>query len=143
MGNFDTVTSITENMQRALMAEGVRFPLKTFEDERSIPASLFPFGELFYAGEAFEQTHGERPGYVEAAFLVKVVLNAVDPAGAVRSQQDWVHRVRGALTTEALNTGGLSSARPVSRVTVDRAEVDNTGSTSSVTLRVEVRYRES
>ena len=65
MANIDTVKSITDNLQTVLEGQGVRFSRKTFEDEKNIPASLIPFGEIFYQGENFEYTHGQKPEYAE------------------------------------------------------------------------------
>ena len=142
MGNFDTVTAITDNIQRALEAEGINFSRAVYEDERTVPASLIPLGRIFYAGETFEYSHGQRPKYAEAEFAVRVILNERDPVDRVRSQQKWAHGIREALTVAALNTGDLSSTRLVSRVTTARVDAQTRGSTSAVVCRTLVRYRE-
>jgi hypothetical protein len=143
MTNIDTVSAITDNMQSGLQKEGVRFSRKTYDDEKNVPASLIPFGEVFYLGEAFEYTHGQRPGYVEARFVLKVVLKERDPVDMMREEQGWVHRIRGAITVDALNTGALLSSKLVSRVTFTGVEVMNRDYISVLVYRVSVRYRES
>lgn len=142
MGNFQTVRSITDNMQAALTQTGLNFSKKAYDDERGIPASLMPFGQVFYAGESFEYAFGQRPKYVEAAFTVKVALNERDADDMIRTQQDWVHRVRGTMTVESMNSGELLDSKPVTRVSVERADVENHREMSFLTIRVAVRYRE-
>ncbi len=143
MTNIDIVRAITDNMQSGLQKEGVRFSRKTYEDEKNVPASLIPFGEVFYQGETFEYTHGQRPGYVEARFVLKVVLKERDPVDMMREEQGWVHRIRGILTVDALNTGALLSGKLVSRVTFTGVEVMNRDYISVLVYRVSLRYRES
>jgi hypothetical protein len=143
MTNIDTIHAVTDNLQSGLQNEGIRFSRKTYDDEKNIPASLIPFGEVIYQGEAFEYTHGQRPGYVEARFVFKVVLKERDPVDMMREEQGWVHRIRGAITVDALNTGALLSSKLVSRVTFTGVEVMNRDYISVLVYRVSVRYRES
>lgn len=143
MSNTDTAQAITENIQSALNMQGIVFALKAVDDESGIPASRRPLGQVFYLGEAFEYAHGQRPGYIDAEFLVKVVLGRDDDAGLIRGQQKWAHRIRGALTVDALNTGKLSETKYVSRVNVREARVENEAQGSRLVCGISVRYRES
>ncbi len=111
MGNFDTVRAITLNLKALLRAEGIKFSTATYKDDKSIPAALIPFGSVYYEGEGFEYTHGERMGYIEAIFKVRVVLRERDPASMVQVQQEWVHRIRSAVTVAPLNAGALQVSK--------------------------------
>ena len=142
MSNFDTVSAITDNLQEALKKQGIHFSKSGFDDLGSIPASQLPLGRIFYAGESFEYAHGQRPMYGEVEYSVRVLLAEKDPADMMREQQRWTHRVRDAMTIEALNAWELSIGRPVSRVTVAGVSVDNDRHTASLVLRTVVRYRE-
>lgn len=143
MKNVDAVGIITENMQKALCVEGVNFSLCAFEDDSALPASLLPHGQILYTGETFEYAHGQRPAYAEAGFVVKLLFNAKDAQSLTRDAQTWVHNVRGALTIDALNSGGLASAKRVSRVIITGVEVSNKATLSKLTCRLNVRYREA
>ncbi|MBI5560558.1 MAG: hypothetical protein HY883_04730 [Deltaproteobacteria bacterium] len=142
MANTDTVNAITDNLHAALQGQGIKFSRKIFEDEKSIPASLIPLGEIFYRGEGFEHTHGQRPGYAEIDYLIRVILNVRDHADSMREGQMWVHKIREALTVATLNTGDLAAMKYVSRVTADRVELENRGNHSFLNYRMRVRYRE-
>ncbi len=143
MSNIDTIRAVTDNLQSGLQNEGIHFSRKTYENEKNIPASLIPFGEVIYQGETFEYTHAQRPGYIEARFSLKVVLKERDPVDMLREEQGWVHKIREALTVDVLNAGALLSAKPVSRVTTTGVDVMNREHISALTYRVSVRYRES
>lgn len=143
MADFDTVRAVTANLRRTLETEGVRFSRSVYDDDSSIPAGSLPLGRITYTGETFGYSHGQKPGYGEAAFTVRVVAGPWDPAEALREQQRWVHAVRDALTVEALNTGELEASKPVSLVRVSGAEAGTKGRLATVSLRVQIRYRES
>ncbi len=142
MGNFDTVGFVTDNLQSVLKAEGIHFARKAYDDVKSIPSSMMPFGEVYYAAEIFPNTHGERPSYSESEFLVRVAFGRRDPASMVREQQRWVHRVRGVVTVNALNSGSLSTSKLVSRVDLKSINFENKNSGSHMSIRIGVRYRE-
>lgn len=142
MGNFETVKAITDNLQKILQAEGVKFSRKAYDDEKSIPASLIPFGGIFYQGEDFEYTHGQRPGYAEVVFRLRVVLKERSPAGLMRSQQQWVHAIREALTVNALNVGDLASTKYVSRVVIKGVDIENRENFAFLNYTAAIRYRE-
>jgi len=143
MSNLDTIKAVTENMEEVLRNEGIRFSLKTYEDERESPASLLPSGKIYYTGESFQNAYGERPLYAEAEFVIKIVIGERDPADLIRGQQMWAHKVRGALSAEALNINGLAATKYVSRVRIQRIDAENRKDTSTLICRAAVRYRES
>lgn len=142
MSNYDTVRAITDNIQSVLAKEGIHFTKKAFDDEKAIPAGLLPLGRIFYTGEFFENGYGQRPLYAEAEFTIKVALAAGDPEDLVREQQKWAHKIRGALTVDALNAGDLAATRYVSRVTISRAVSENKKNVSHLACKTAVRYRE-
>jgi len=143
MSNLDTVLAITDNLRTALEGLGICFSEKTYDDEKSIPASLLPLGEIIYTGESFEYAHGQRPGYAEAEFTLKVTLSGRSQTGAVRSAQSWVHGIRDALTVDALNTGSIAAVRSVSRAETKGVDVKGGDSLTKVHYRIAVRYREA
>ena len=141
--NFATIKSITDNVQSVLQGQGIKFSRSTFEDEKNIPASLLPFGEIYYKGEDFQYTHGQRPGYAEANFLVKVVLQDRDSAGLIRSTQKWMHLLRDALTVNSLNEGDLAGTKLISLAAIEGVDVENKGDMAVLGFKVKVRYRET
>ncbi|MBI5344767.1 MAG: hypothetical protein HZB21_04180 [Deltaproteobacteria bacterium] len=143
MKGFDTVSAITDNLQAVLQAQGIKFARKACEDEKDIPAGKLPLGQIFYTGESFEYAHGQRPGYAEAEFTVKVILRERDPVDSVREAQRWVHKIKDAFTVDGLNAGGLADLRPVSRVDAKSVEAVNKDGVSKLVCKVSVRYRES
>ncbi|MEE8575510.1 MAG: hypothetical protein V3T30_08870 [Thermodesulfobacteriota bacterium] len=142
MANFDTIKSITDNLETISKGLGIKFSRAAFADAASIPASLIPHGRIIYSGERFENTHGERPGYVEASFDLLVVVKGRRGADVMRTEQDWVHRLRGAFSVAGLNTGELASSKLVSRVDTTSFDMDNGAEFSVLTYKITVRYRE-
>ncbi len=142
MTNFATVKSVTDNLQSVLRGQGIHFDRKAYEDDKNIPASLLPHGEIYYDGEEFEYTHGERPGYAEINYRLRVVLQERDPVDAMREQQNWTHKSRDSLTVSALNVVDLASSKLVSRVTTEAVDVDNRSTRAVLNYRIKVRYRE-
>lgn len=143
MSNLDTVLAITDNLRTVLEGLGICFSEKAYDDGKSIPASLLPLGEILYTGESFEYTHGQRPGYAEAEFTLKVTVSGRSQTGAVRSAQSWIHGIRDALTADTLNTGTLAAARSVSRAEIKGVAVKGGESVTTIHYRVAVRYREA
>lgn len=139
--SFENIKIITENMRAALETLGLRFTVGLDEKDKAMAASMLPAGNIFYEGESFEPTHGERPGYSEAEFGIKVEIRAGDPAEAVAEEQRWAHAIRGALTVEAMNAGGLAATKRVSRVRVPKASVANNKESVSLVVKAFVRYR--
>lgn len=145
MSNFETVRSITDNIQSVMEGLGIKFSRKVFEDSKDIPASCLPYGEIFYTGESFEETSGERPSYAEADFTMVVIMREREARDLVRAEQDWVHRIRGALTVGALNVGELASSKLVSRLTSSNVGMDKGNGKSGLGIlsyQAKVRYRE-
>lgn len=144
MSNFDTIKSIADNLESVLRGLGIHFDRKTYEDIGNIPASVLPHGEIFYRGEAFEHTHGQRAGYAESGFQLKVIIRERTPSDVMREQMRWVHLIRDALTVNALNIGSLVTSKLVSLVTTGTVEVDNTRTdgVAAMDYQVTVRYRE-
>jgi hypothetical protein len=142
MANLDTIISITDNLISTLKNEGIRFSTKRYEDVSAVPASLIPFGEVHYKGESFEYTHGQRAGYVEAVFLLKVVLRERSSKSMIRDEQSWVHRIRDAATVASLNVEELSASKLVSFVEVSGVEIQKVDTMSILSSTVKVRYRE-
>ena len=143
MGNIDTVRAITLNLRSALRGEGIKFSTATYKDDKSIPVALIPFGSVYYEGEGFEYTHGERMGYAEAAFRVRVLLRERDPSSMVPLQQKWIHRIRSAVTVTKLNAGALQLSKLVTGVTIKSISIDNKPGISKLSADVTVRYRET
>lgn len=144
MSNFDTIQAITTNLETVLKGLGAHFDRATYEDDANIPASLLPYGRIFYIGEIFEEISGERPAYIESEFNLWVTIGERDAQKMIREQQRWIHSVRDGLTVNALNIGDLASSKLISRVITDEARMEqgsNEG-VSSVVYSVRVRYRE-
>ncbi len=142
MGNADTVKAITDNIRSVLKATGIHFSPNIYEDEKNVPASLIPYGRILYKGETFEYTHGQKAGYAEAGFTIRVLLKDRDHAAMLSAQQMWVHRIRESLTVGSMNTGALAGSRYVTRVTSRGVGVENGVYLSSLVYTVAVRYRE-
>lgn len=142
VANDQIALEITENMRQVLKKEGIRFD-KAFFDEKNMPSSALPFGRIIYRGEAFEHSHGQKPGFAELKYLIKVHLADRDQDEAMNESQKWVHRLRGALTIDALNTGSLAQIKSVSRVDFRNAAVSSGKNSMDVECDLAVRYRES
>jgi len=141
VNNLETIRSITENINALLTAEGLNLAKESSTDNKSVPASLFPYGIVSYEGETFEFTHGQRPGYSDADFTVTVALKNSDLKGITDDEQSWVHKIRGALTVKAMNSGRLVASMPVSRVSAKSVTVDRKGYVSRLVYSLTIRYR--
>ncbi|MBI5233826.1 MAG: hypothetical protein HY880_05680 [Deltaproteobacteria bacterium] len=137
-----TIQAITENLRTVLSKEGLYFSVETYEGMDQVPASLLPLGQIFYKGETFEYTHGQRPGYINAGFLLRVILRMRSPEDAVRDEEQWVHRIKTAITVNALNINELALTKYVSRVMIGTIGIENKKEVSIVNMNVEIRYRE-
>ena len=142
MGNKETVRSITDNTQTVLQGFGIKFSLQIYEEVEKIPASLMPHGQIFYKGEEFEYTHGQKPQFAEIEFLLRVAIQNRDARQMTREQQKWVHLIRDGLTVPALNIGDIASSKLVSRVTTEDVTIDHRVAVSVLEYEVLVRYRE-
>ena len=144
MSNFDTIIAITDNLETVLRNMGINFTRKTYEDMASIPTSLLPLGEITYDGESFEHPSGQRSGYAEAGYRLKVIIREAEAKDMQRVQMKWVHLIRDGLTVNALNIGALVSSKLISNVVTEAARPDNTqtGGIGSVEYDIKIRYRE-
>ena len=142
MSNFDTITAVTDNLESVLRGLGLKFTQEIYDDVSAIPASLLPHGQIFYDKEVFEYTHGQKPEYATVSFRIRVALTGRDARKFIRDQQNWVHKIREALTVNALNIGGLAASKLINVVSLDEVDVENTADRASLMCRVGVRYRE-
>ena len=60
----------------------------------------------------------------------------------MRHQQDWAHRIRDAVTVNALNTGALADSKLVSLVNTTDVAITYEPPLSTIDYRLNVRYRE-
>ncbi len=142
MNPADTVKAITTNLVDVVEAQGIGLSSQAMDEGKNIPASLLPLAEIAYLGERFEYTHGQRAGYAEVEYLLRVFLHQRDALSLMTQQQTWVHRIREALTVESLNQGGLSTSRPVTRVDLKGVRTERKRNLSVINYRIVVRYRE-
>jgi hypothetical protein len=142
MGNFETADAITDNVQLVLEQQGIKYEPEVIEDIDKVADSSLPLGQIFYKGEEFEYTHGQKPQYSEIEFLLRVIFRERDQRQMIRMQQEWAHKIRDSLTVNALNIGKLESSKLVSRVTTTNVDVDNRAVLSVLEYEVLIRYRE-
>lgn len=140
---YETISAITDNIEAALKAEGLNVTRKALDLSRALPAGMMPLAQVSYGGERFESQFGERPGYSEARFTIKVIMPEQDGSLAMIEEQRLAHQVRSAMTDSALNGGVLSSTRPVTAVRIPGFGVEGSGGFSKISVDVNVRYRES
>ena len=141
MNNTDTLRAITENLNTILATSGLHLAIENYEDEKNVPSSIFPYGVISYEGETFEYTHGQRPGYSDVDFRVKVVLRNKDLRAMTDDEQRWAQRIREALTVNAINSGLIAGASPVSRVVTRAVKVEKKGDVSRLIYSLSIRYR--
>lgn len=144
MSNFDTIVAITDNLEAVLRGMGINFTRKTYEDMASIPTSLFPVGEITYNGESFEHPSGQRSGYAEADYRLRVILREAEAKDMQRVQMKWIHLIRDGLTVNALNIGSLVSSKLISNAITEAARPNNTQTDGigAVEYDIKIRYRE-
>ena len=143
MGDFDTVKSITDNLQRILDKQGIKFDREIFDDINKIEGSKLPVGQIFYQSPIFEYSHGQKPEYADLEFQVRVVFKDRSATDSIRDEQEWVQRIRESVTINALNVGDLASSLLVSKVTTEEVEVEHPGDGVGVlNYTLNVRYRE-
>lgn len=143
MSNFDTITAITDNIETVLTGLGINFSSATYENDIDIPASLTPFGQIFYEGEEFEYVHGQKPKYAHSNFLLRVHLEDRSDRELTRSEQKWAHNIRDGLTVNALNVGDLVTTKYVNLVeTIEVQAIHNQPRRGVLEYRVRVSYRE-
>lgn len=145
MGNFESIVSITDNLESVLKGMGINFTRKTYEDMASIPTSLLPLGEITYNGETFEHPSGQRSGYAEADYRLRVIIKESDARDMQRLQMKWVHLIRDGLTVNTLNIGSLASPKLISNIITEAARPNNTQTDGigAVEYDIKIRYRET
>jgi hypothetical protein len=141
MSNFETVKSITDNLQTICQGLGIKFSRKTFEEPKNVPAALIPLGEIYYNGQVRQHNHGQGPQYIVINFSLKVVLKERDLQVMMRKQQEWINKLDDAITIQALNIGALASSQLVSWVSIEEEETDDDIDQSKVNLSVDIRFR--
>lgn len=143
MGNFNTIDSITDNLEAVLKTLGACFSTEAHDDLSAIPAGLLPLGQVFYEGEGFEYVHGQKSSYASAEFLIRVILSDRDPRLLTREEQKWVHLIRDGLTVDALNIGALAASKLISMVATTDVRVNHGNPAYGVvSYKVSIRYRE-
>lgn len=140
---YETISAITGNIETALKNEGLNVTRKALDSRGSLPAGLMPLAQVSYDGESFERPFGERPSNSEASFTIKIILPEQPDSPALTDEQMWAHQARQALTDEALNSGELALAKPVTGVRIPGFSVESDGGFSKISMDVKVRYRES
>ena len=145
MGNYQTITAIADNLEIVLKGMGINFTRKAYDDMASIPTAILPLGEITYNGESFEHPSGQKSGYAEADYRLKVIIKESDARDMQRVQMKWVHLIRDGLTVNALNIGSLVSSKLVSNVLTEAARPNNTQTDGigAVEYDIKIRYREA
>jgi hypothetical protein len=145
MGNTDTVKAIITNIETILSGaphslQKINIPGGVTETLPSFTAN--PVYYVLYDGEAPEYEYGQKPGYVESSFVVALIWLSGSVSAARDKSIEWFHAVRSALTVNALNAGTLATSKLVSRVTVEKPDVDMQPAETKIFYRTTVRYRE-
>lgn len=144
MTSLETIREVTKNLKKLCKSIGVNFTEKVYKDESLTSGSSIPVGHLYYKGEAFEHGYGAKAYYINAQFVVSVLLKDRNEAELLRQEQSKVHELREVLTVDGLNSGALETAKPVTRVMVQKVTINNDKSSNSaeVSFEITVRYRE-
>ena len=143
MADIATMKAIIDNVQTVAQSQGIKFNREAYEDANNIPASLIPFGKVFYKGLVPENTHGQRASYAELELLLKVILKETDTTVMMRKQLEWTDKLRDSMTVNALNIDELSASQLISKVTTDTIEVENRLNISELDVTFLIRYREA
>jgi len=149
MNNIDIIKAVTENLKSIFKGEGIDLSEKVFKSSHNLPKGAKPpgsrpLGRLDYKGEAFEYGYGARAYYANARFGLSLFLRDSNEKNLTRLTQEWVHKIREALTVNGVNVGSLASIKPVTRAEIDKVQVISDGKEQSVEVRFDVfiRYRE-
>jgi hypothetical protein len=143
MASVDTVLSIFKNVEKVLRAKGIKFVAQENLKPEDIPAAQMPAGFVDYDGEIFEYTTGMALGYAEVRCFIEIYI--IGASVTARTDQiRWLHKLKTALTVNALNVGDLETSKKVSRVDPGTPTVERLSPTLRVVrATVEVRYEES
>ena len=145
MANADTVKAIITNIEGILSSSPhlllkINIPGGVTETLPSFTAN--PVYYVMYDGETPEYEHGQKPGYMESSFIIVLVWLSGSISAARDKSIEWFHALRTALTVNALNVGDLAATKLVSRVTVEKPDVDMQPAETKILFRAMVRYRE-
>jgi len=144
MASVDTVKSIFKNIETVLKKKGVKFTANEYTNPEDIPAAQFPAGFVDYDGEIFEYPTGMALGYAEVQAAIEVYLIGTEAVRARTLQIEWLHKLRTALTVDALNIDDLVSSLLVSRVDMGSPTVERiTPTIRKVRMEAVIRYEES
>ena len=132
-----TICEITRNILSTLEKEGLYAAIKGAE---GVGTSHLSAG-LIYGGESFNRGYGAAPSYSVAAFSLELTLSRDGAERSLFELQQWVHRLRDAITVDALNGGTLSDIRPVVSVWVEDIRVEQAGQGVRLRCNLSVRYR--
>lgn len=138
MANSDSVKAITTNITSILTTQGL-----SVEDISGDPETdTITLAQIHYQGEDFEYAHGMKPLYNEINYLIRMVFNKMSPVLSRDAQAEWIHKVREAITVNALNVGSLATTKLVSLVEHEGADVEYRPPISTINYKLKVRYRE-
>lgn len=143
MSNFDTIKSITDNIETVLRAKGIKFERNLDKDIANVPASKMPIGHIIYRQEVPEYVHGMKPKYITAEFAVRVYNRERSDKNGIEFVQKWMHDIREAITVNALNIGDLASSKLVSLAEAESVDIEYPSEdTILLNATVTIRYRE-
>ena len=139
MGNADTIKAVTANLTAILTAQG--FLIENSSTDTELATS--PLCAIRYTGERFDASHGERPSYNEVRYSLRISFSDAYPSTSRDKVAEWMHKIRGAVTVPALNTGDLAASQLVSWVSHDGySETDYNTPVTELEYNLQVRYRE-
>lgn len=139
MANSDTVKAITANLTAIL--DGLGFKIEDLSADPSMTST--PVCVILYEGEDFEYAHGQKPLYSEISYLLKILIKNSRPGTSREKYAQHIHAIREAVTVNALNTGTLSTSKPVSLVNTTEVTITYEPPVSTIDYRLNVRYREA
>jgi hypothetical protein len=145
MANADTIKAVITNIETILSAAPHSLRKIDIPDGQTESLPSFeqtPVYYLLYDGEAPEYEHGQKPGYIEASVIIVLVWLSTSISDARGKAIDWYHALRGALTVNALNVGGLVASKLVSKVALDKPQLDVQPAETKIFFKTTMRYRE-
>ncbi len=128
-GSLSTIWAITENIKTILT--GLGYVIEDLSGGADVC-------RLYYLGEDFGKTQGERPEYNEAFFEIRVEFRRKSPD---LSRDEQEKRFEGDITVSSLNVGVLSISKLVRRVDHGEPEVDYEAPVSAVSYPLAIIYR--
>ena len=138
MPNLNTVNAITANLKAILEALGLKVEDLTYDPD----ADSTPLCQLDYTGERFGRNHGQGPLYNNIGFDLTILFRKSDPDTSRTEQATWIHKIRDAVTVDALNVDDLAASKLVSLVAHLDVDVEYRSPMTQITYELHVRYRE-